>query len=165
MSDRKDINKLIKKIKDYRIAEYCCPDCEQSALSELKYDFPVESLIIALNDDDPYIKVKVIEALGEAEDPLAVESLISATKDIDYQIREAAAIALGDIKDHRAAEPLITLLNNANEYKCVIEAATWALGEIKNARALEALSIASKKEDAFIRDAATKVLKNLERKK
>jgi HEAT repeat protein len=72
----------------------------------------VEPLIVALKNENPFVRRNAAEALGEIKDPSAVKPLINALKDNDLIVRRNAAKALGKIKDSSAEEPLTSALKD-----------------------------------------------------
>jgi HEAT repeat protein len=100
----------------------------------------VDPLILALKDEDPYVRSCVAEALGEIKDIRAVQPLIIALKDEDPRVRRQAVEALGGIKDSRAVEPLIAVLKAIDPQDSHVNwLAVEALGVIKDSRAVEPL--------------------------
>jgi len=102
----------------------------------------VEPLIVALKDEDGYVRSMAARALGEIKDVRAVEPLIVALKDKDGFLRRWAAEALGKIKDVRAVEPLILAMKDENLF--VRRKAAEALGKITIVGTIEPLSAALK---------------------
>ena len=73
----------------------------------------VEALIVALKDEDSYVREGATELLREIGDKRAVvEPLIVALKDEYWAVREEAAEALGEIGDKRATERLKEVAQN-----------------------------------------------------
>jgi HEAT repeat protein len=72
----------------------------------------VEPLIVALKNENPFVRRNAAEALGEIKDASAVKPLINALKDNDLIVRRNAAKALGKIKDSSAEEPLTSALKD-----------------------------------------------------
>jgi HEAT repeat protein len=73
-----------------------------------------ERLIQELKDENPIVRSKAAEALGDIKDSRAVEPLIAALKDKNKDVRFSSAGALGKIKDPRAIKPLIASLKDEN---------------------------------------------------
>jgi len=72
----------------------------------------VETLIVALKNENPFVRRNAAEALGEIKDASAVKPLVDALKDDDLIVRRNAAKALGKIKDASAEEPLTSALKD-----------------------------------------------------
>lgn len=72
----------------------------------------VPPLIVLLQSDDPDIREKAAEVLGEFRDGRAVDPLIEALHDTAHGVRIAAVGALGNSGDVRAIAPLITALED-----------------------------------------------------
>jgi HEAT repeat protein len=72
----------------------------------------VEPLIVALKNENPFVRRNAAEALGEIKDASAVKPLVDALKDDDLIVRRDAAKALGKIKDFTAEEPLTSALKD-----------------------------------------------------
>jgi HEAT repeat protein len=87
-------------------------------IQKLKDKRDVPGLIKALQNNDPLIFQKAVEALGQIGDPRAVEPLSAALKmEGPYnQAPDYAAEALGKIGDPRAVDPLIAALNDDREH-------------------------------------------------
>jgi len=83
----------------------------------------VDPLISFLKEEDSFILLKVVMALGNIEDPRAIEPLIEVLKNKDSEVRKSAVNALGQIKDPRAVEPLIVALKD--EDSKVRESVLW----------------------------------------
>ncbi len=66
----------------------------------------VESLIVALKDDDSYIVWRAAVSLGRIGDPRANNALIRTLKDSDGLVRGGAAWALGEIGSTKGLKPM-----------------------------------------------------------
>ena len=66
----------------------------------------LESILVALRNEDPNVRWEAARALGVIRDPRAVEPLIAALGDRDPDVRRKAALSLAKIRDLRAVEPL-----------------------------------------------------------
>lgn len=87
----------------------------------------MESMIEALNHEDPNIRWEAARMLGVLRDARAVDPLISALNDLDPDVRRKAALALAKIRDHRAVDALQACSRN-DENQVVRWAAAWSLG-------------------------------------
>ncbi len=74
----------------------------------------LDPLIMALSDDDLYIRVKAVRGLGIIKDVRSVEPLISALKDLANEVRIEAANALGCIKDPDSIGALFEAIEDSN---------------------------------------------------
>ena len=95
----------------------------------------VESLINALEDDNPSVRWRAADTLGKIGDPVAVDALINTLGDeerVSYAVE-----TLGEIGDASAVEPLINVLEEGS-YN-VQNGAIVALGKIGDIRAAPAL--------------------------
>ena len=94
----------------------------------------VETLIVALKNENPFVRRNAAEALGEIKDASAVKPLVDALKDDDLIVRRDAAKALGKIKDFSAEEPLTSALKD--ESPAVRRNAAIALREMGKPEAI-----------------------------
>jgi len=125
------------------------------ALGELA----VDSLIVALGDQDRWLRKAVAETLGKSGSNRAVNPLITALGDKDSDVREAAAEALGRLDDTRAVESLITALRDSNSD--VRKAAAGALGRLGDARAVQPLVATLRDIYGNVRSASAEALDRL----
>ncbi|MGC1119580.1 MAG: HEAT repeat domain-containing protein [Candidatus Methanofastidiosia archaeon] len=97
----------------------------------------VEALIVALEDENRFVRRMAAIVLGTIRDRRAVEPLIKALKDKDTNIRRCAAESLGKLKDKRAIEPLILALKEEKDsIRWIIALALQKLGDEKKVEAL-----------------------------
>jgi HEAT repeat protein len=86
-------------------------------------------IIGALADEDPDVRIRAAEALGQIKNVAAVDPLIAALNDEDSDVRRYSAWALGEIGDVRAVDSLsYTSVEDADTY--VREAAQKALEKL-----------------------------------
>jgi HEAT repeat protein len=85
------------------------------ALAFIKDPTPaLKSLLIAINDPNPSVRVGAANALGHVKDSRAVVRLIDAlTRDHSANVQVAAANALGNLKNMRAVKPLFAALKDS----------------------------------------------------
>ena len=117
----------------------------------------VETLITALQDRDPVIRMIAAEALGKIGDKRAVEPLINLLEDEEVKI--VAAEALGKIGDKRAINPLIKWALEDNYFAIT---AFKALGEIGKPAIEPLIEVLVKSEDWDITKLAKKTLKEID---
>ena len=115
----------------------------------------VDPLISFLKEEDSFILLKVVTALGNIKDPRAIEPLIGVLKDKDSEVRESAVVALKRFGE-TAVEPLISALQ-AEDLE-VRRSVIKILGQLKDSRAVESLIVALKDEDAEVRKSAVDAL-------
>jgi HEAT repeat protein len=75
-----------------------------------------EHLILALRDEDRWVRYLAADALANIGATHSVEHLISLLRDPDQDVRFAAAAALGKLGDPKAIAELETVLKKDNGY-------------------------------------------------
>lgn len=101
------------------------------------FDALVLLRIVALQDENVFVRANAARALGRSGNARAVEPLIEALKDKEKLVRLDVALALWELGDKRAVEPLIEVLNDAEPG--VRWTVALALGGLGDPRALEPL--------------------------
>jgi HEAT repeat protein len=82
-----------------------------------KYGPPAtDFLIIALKDEDRWVRYLAADALANIGATKSVDSLIALLKDQDQDVRFKAAAALGKIGDRKAIKELQSVLKTDNAY-------------------------------------------------
>ncbi len=82
-----------------------------------KYGPPAtDFLIIALKDEDRWIRYLAADALANIGATKSVDPLITLLKDPDQDVRFKAAAALGKIGDRKAIKELQSVLKTDNAY-------------------------------------------------
>ena len=146
-----------------------------------------ETPLVALTDEDAWVRAFAAWNLGKMRDNVALEPLMAALTDEEAWVRWSAAEALGKIGDMRALESLTTALTDEEAWVRAFAAealgkigdvravepliatlidnraqvrlrSAEALGEIKNFRAVEPLTAALVDEDAQVRGSAAEAL-------
>ena len=106
------------------------------ALGQIKNNQAVPTLLVALGDDNNYIRRIAVESLGKIGNKRAFWRLIITLEDEDWMVREAVPNALGNL-GKEVIELLIFTLNNKS---CLVRMGViQALGKIGDVRALEPL--------------------------
>lgn len=131
-----------------------------AALGKLGNAAGVESLIGALDDDDPEMKKEVVHALATIGDPRAVAPLVEmATSDTEPEVRATAAEALGDLGDAEAVPVLLQVLREGYAEPRLKAAET--LGKLNDSRAVEPLIDSLRDRDDRVLYAAAEALGKL----
>jgi HEAT repeat protein len=125
------------------------------ALGKLRDARAVEPLIVALEDDDWWVRSGAARALRKLGDTRAVEPLIAVLRDEEELVRQHALRALGQIWQL----PDLTRLGSND--RSVQEEAAEALGELGDTRAVEPLIAALKDKDKGVREKAAEALGKL----
>lgn len=97
----------------------------------------VPVLIDAINDDDPRMRLAIVDMLGEIGDTDAIPVLTNALHDPDVRVRWRAAEALGSMGSEAALPHLLAMLKEGSEDARL--SATWALGQIGSQAAVDGL--------------------------
>ncbi|MBN1565710.1 MAG: HEAT repeat domain-containing protein [Anaerolineae bacterium] len=97
----------------------------------------VPVLVDALSDEDPRMRLQIVDLLGEIGEADAASALAGALRDPEWRVRWRAADALGKLGDPSAVPDLLDLLTDSS--KDVRASAAWALGRIKHPSAVEGL--------------------------
>lgn len=129
LGDAKAIEPLVEvlKYKDTDDIENSIRPSAAESLGKINDVKAVEPLIEALNDDNPYVRLRSAQALGKIGDLRAIKPLIKALKDKGHKghiVRRNVAEALGNIRDKRAAKHLKKMLKDedADTRKAALEA-------------------------------------------
>ncbi len=97
----------------------------------------VPVLIDALSDEDPRMRLAIIDLLGDMAEPEAVPALAGALRDPEWRVRWQAADALGKMGSTTAVPDLVDMLADSN--KDVRISVAYALGRIGHVSAVEGL--------------------------
>jgi hypothetical protein len=108
-----------------------------NALSRLNDTRAVEPLIVALHNDNKWIRREAAFNLGHLGDLRAVNPLISILNDESASVRVHTVQALGKLSDLSVVPPLLRALQDANWFVRV--SAAQALGQIGDSRAIPRL--------------------------
>jgi HEAT repeat protein len=120
---------------------------------------PVEGIFRLISslknkNEQPSIRWKAAEGLGELGDVRGIEPLIDALKDTDAELRWRSALALGMIAHETAIDPLCASLNNDDQKQVRLRAAE-ALGKFHSAASISALTSALSDVHPDVRATAT----------
>jgi alpha-glucoside transport system substrate-binding protein len=151
IGDQSAIALLIVAFKDSELGVVWAAESTLAQIGAPAY----ESVLAALNNEDPAIRKGAARTLGKLGDPQAVEPLIAAMKDSDKDVRMSVVASLGLIGDDRAVEPLCRALKDKWD---VGVCAAEALGNFDDPRAVEPLIDAIKHEDWSLWKYAAKAL-------
>lgn len=121
----------------------------------------VPTILQGLKDEDKYVRIAALEALGEIRDSSVTLNLISYLKEAkDIDVKIATIIALGRIGDKSALSVLLNLLEKKKETR-VKKKIIIALGNIGDVAASELLIRLVKSKNRTIRLESVKVLGKL----
>jgi HEAT repeat protein len=129
----RNLKGLVRALKYPKRAEVRSRAAE--ALGDLGDETATEALIVALADEDRFVRKMAATAFTKLRDPRAIEPLIDALADGDPFVREKAAEALGFLGDQRAIEPLehLVKITECERFRATAEA---ALAEIERRQKL-----------------------------
>ena len=93
---------------DYHVRDQTVAVLQKSTAGGHKVDTrSADSIIVALKDEDPDVRYRAAQALGQIKNTTALDSLIEALRnDENWGVRQQAAWALGEIGGARAVDPL-----------------------------------------------------------
>ncbi|MGE0681077.1 MAG: HEAT repeat domain-containing protein [Candidatus Binatia bacterium] len=129
------------------------------ALGNLRDPSSTNTLIEALSDPSPAVRVAAANALGAIGNRKATEGLRSLLRDLhNEQARTAAINALGKLKDPAAVSDLLEIANDEGDAWAVRKASVEALGEIRDSRAVDSLVNTLGDQYATVREASALAL-------
>jgi HEAT repeat protein len=135
--NRRSIEPLLMLLKEEPTAEVKS-EIAYALGSFTKYDFEIENLIDALEDEHPLVRQNAAFALGKTRRRKAVKYLIALLKkDENIKVQEMVIWALGEIKDKRAVPVLLKALSD--ERISIRKNAAYALGLFKEKSAINLL--------------------------
>ncbi len=156
MVRRKDFNKLVKSLVDYRNDDHICSLVKETLVKMGAAD-PKQLLkaIIDLKYLTMALPCEVVELIGA---PI-VEPLIGLLANANNEVTQFAVYRLSKIKDPRAIAPLVQLMNDSRSYLSL--SAASALGTIGDPQAMKPLLAALEVDDPTLNEYALKSLKAL----
>lgn len=116
--------KIYEKLSDNATAERSLVACELESHGKPA----IQYLMLALRDEDKWVRVVSADALGNIGDAGGVDALIEALGDNDQDVRFSATGALGKIGDPRAADSLRKVMET--DYHFIAAAAEDALEQM-----------------------------------
>lgn len=119
---------------------------------------PVDRLIEAARDGDPWRRARAVVALGECGAAEAFDAMVALLDDPEVAVRRAAAAAFGKLRDPRAVAPLTALLSRKDESTFVRSYAAVSLGSLKDRSSVDALVRALDSPDPLLRRSAARAL-------
>ena len=119
---------------------------------------PVDRLVEATRDADPWRRARAVVALGACGDASAFESMVALLDDPEVAVRRAAAAAFGKLRDPRAVAPLVALLSRPEESTFVRSYAAVSLGSLKDRTSVGALVAALDSQEPLLRRSAARAL-------
>lgn len=124
------------------------------ALGKINNPSILDHLIEEANNSDPYVRIKVIKAIGLMESPLTVKILLNALKDPNENVRREAARVLRDLNDLTAVPFLIEVLDKDKDW-AVRASAAYSLGKLKEKSAISTLADRALNDPiSYVREAA-----------
>jgi HEAT repeat protein len=155
--DLRLITKLAEAVKDDDL--YTIRLTAIIALGNLRDPSSTNTLIEALSDPSPAVRVAAAKALGAIGDRKATQALRSLFHDLhNEQARTAAINALGKLKDPAAVPDLLEIINDEGDAWAVRKASVEALGEIRDTRAVDSLVNTLGDQYATVREASALAL-------
>jgi len=134
-----------------------------SVLSEFAGKEYLESLLLKLNDPDPFVRVEAVQALGEIQKEEALVSVCECLYDENIYVRAYAAEALGKIGQVDISLALLRLISALDDSSPYVRAMmVAALGELQDERAVEPIRKLLHDEDESVRVMAKWALNKIE---
>jgi HEAT repeat protein len=124
----------------------------------------VEDLLQYINDPDPFVRVEVIQALGEIQEKRSFVAILGCLNDENIYVRAYAADALGKIGTIDVSLTLSKLFPALDDPSPYVRAMiVSALGELQDARAINPLREMLQDKDETVRGMAAWALDNIEK--
>jgi HEAT repeat protein len=123
----------------------------------------LQSLLLKLNDADPFVRVEAVQGLGEIQRQQSLVSVCECLHDENIYVRAYAAEALGKIGRMDISltlSKLLAALNDPSPY--VRSMMILTLGELQDERAVDSIRKHLDDEDESVRGMAAWALNNIE---
>ena len=131
--------------------------------SEFTHKENLEILLQKLNDPDPFVRVEVVQALGEIQEVRSFVSVCDSLNDENIYVRAYAAEALGKIGRLDISIALLRLLPGLDDPSPYVRAMmVAALGELQDERAVDSVRECLHDEDESVRKMAAWALNKIE---
>ena len=121
----------------------------------------ITDVVEQLNDPDPNTRRVAVINLADSADPLVVGYLRDALADDATEVRLQIALALGEFDGADTASALAIAVTDADNG--VAQAAADSMAELKDPSAADPIFPIVTHENAFVREAALRALKELRR--
>ncbi|ABO08036.1 M1 family metallopeptidase [Pyrobaculum calidifontis] len=140
---RREVKSLVLNDKELSFTlhgkpKYICVDPGFKILKSLDPQYPLESAVAMLEDEDLYCRLQAVEALKKNGSPKAVDALAKALRDNFWGVASEAAKALGEVGTAEAVAKLIEaypVVAHPRARRAIIE----ALGNTRRREAAEFL--------------------------
>ena len=123
----------------------------------------LETLLQKINDPDPFVRVEVVQALGDIQKKQSLVLVCDCLSDENLYVRAYAAEALGKIGRLDISLTLLRLLPALDDPSPYVRAMmVAALGELQDERAADSIRKFLHDEDESVRGMAAWALDNIE---
>jgi aminopeptidase N len=141
---------------------YVCVDPAFKVMKVLEPQYPLESAVAMLGDDEVYCRLQAVDALRRNGSRRAVEALAAALRDKFWGVAVEAARALGEIGSREAIERLVEAYGGVRHPR-VRRAIVEALGSSRRKEAAEFLDrvLHDSSESYYVRAEAARALGRL----
>ncbi|MHB9107938.1 MAG: HEAT repeat domain-containing protein [Armatimonadota bacterium] len=116
----------------------------------------VEGLLAALRSENPRVRARAAQTLGEIPDPRTLPALLETLQDPDVKVQRAAVMALGTLGDARGYEALIARLDEKDQE--IREAIIEALSDSRDPRLIPLYMKMAQSKDEWDRSLAVSAL-------
>ena len=131
--------------------------------SEFTHKENLEILLQKLSNPDPFVRVEVVQALGERQEVRSFVSVCDSLNDENIYVRAYAAEALGKIGRYDISIALLRLLPGLDDPSPYVRAMmVAALGELQDERSVDSVRECLHDEDESVRKMAAWALNNIE---
>ncbi len=130
----------------------------------MKLDKNLKGLVLALQDEDEYVRKEAAQALGDVGTPDCIPYLNDAINDDSAGVRAVATLSLGKIakeNDENSQKNILELIDDKDwSVRC---AALQSLQRISGDKYLDKITAALLDEDPHVQDVAFNILENLKK--